>query len=387
MNFDLIYISPISGAVIGYFTNWLAIKMLFRPHEPKYIFGMKLPFTPGLIPKERARLSVGLCNAIENHLLTEDALVKRFTSPETIDGIGAALDGFIAKLRTDDRKVNEAVVNLFDKNDSVNDESISWFINEKIIMPLAAQNNFTNKFLSETRTPRELLPDETVISIKKAAGELLPRVGELLTRFISESTENDAKLRELTHKVINENINGFISAFINKDRAYENIKEGLLSYFTSPESLAEHTIKLWAQTDKLLDTPVCELILKLPEDIKNEIGKLENFGSGPAINILQKILDIKISAAADKIAAGYESARPAVTKFIAFVVRHGASFAASRLELGKIAEEQMNSMDVAQAEKIILGVCGRELKAITRLGGILGFIIGLTPILLNLLGR
>ncbi len=46
-------IGALIGAVIGYITNWLAIKMLFRPREAKYIFGMKLPFTPGLIPKEK----------------------------------------------------------------------------------------------------------------------------------------------------------------------------------------------------------------------------------------------------------------------------------------------------------------------------------------------
>ena len=34
------------GAIIGYITNWLAIKMLFRPHGEKKIFGIKLPFTP-----------------------------------------------------------------------------------------------------------------------------------------------------------------------------------------------------------------------------------------------------------------------------------------------------------------------------------------------------
>ena len=32
--------APISGAVIGYFTNWLAIKMLFLPYKEKYLFGI-----------------------------------------------------------------------------------------------------------------------------------------------------------------------------------------------------------------------------------------------------------------------------------------------------------------------------------------------------------
>ena len=45
------------GAVIGYGTNTLAVEMLFRPFTPKYIGKWRLPFTPGLIPKEQARIA------------------------------------------------------------------------------------------------------------------------------------------------------------------------------------------------------------------------------------------------------------------------------------------------------------------------------------------
>lgn len=51
------FIPALVGAFIGYITNWLAIKMLFRPHHEKRIFGIKLPFTPGLIPKEKDRIA------------------------------------------------------------------------------------------------------------------------------------------------------------------------------------------------------------------------------------------------------------------------------------------------------------------------------------------
>ena len=63
-------------AVIGYITNWLAIKMLFRPREAKYIFGMKLPFTPGLIPKEKSRIANKVGETVGTHLLNSDSLSK-----------------------------------------------------------------------------------------------------------------------------------------------------------------------------------------------------------------------------------------------------------------------------------------------------------------------
>lgn len=50
------YISaPLIGGFIGYITNALDIRMLFRPHSPKYVFGIHVPFTPGIIPKEKGR--------------------------------------------------------------------------------------------------------------------------------------------------------------------------------------------------------------------------------------------------------------------------------------------------------------------------------------------
>ncbi len=62
------------GGVIGYFTNDIAIKMLFRPYKPIYVAGRQLPFTPGLIPSNQARLAQRISNAIMGSLLTPDEL-------------------------------------------------------------------------------------------------------------------------------------------------------------------------------------------------------------------------------------------------------------------------------------------------------------------------
>ena len=51
MSMKIYLISALVGAVIGYITNWLAIKMLFKPHNEKRVFGIRIPFTQGIIPK------------------------------------------------------------------------------------------------------------------------------------------------------------------------------------------------------------------------------------------------------------------------------------------------------------------------------------------------
>lgn len=68
--------SPVLGGIIGYFTNDLAIKMLFRPYKPWYIGGKQLPFTPGLIPRNQERLARNVSKTIMQSLLTPEELQK-----------------------------------------------------------------------------------------------------------------------------------------------------------------------------------------------------------------------------------------------------------------------------------------------------------------------
>lgn len=72
MAFDFtILAGPVIGAAIGYFTNYIAVKMLFRPLYPVYLGKWQLPFTPGIIPKGRERLAKAVGEAVGEVLLTK----------------------------------------------------------------------------------------------------------------------------------------------------------------------------------------------------------------------------------------------------------------------------------------------------------------------------
>lgn len=84
-----LFIPPIAGAIIGYFTNDLAIKMLFRPYKPKYLGKKQLPFTPGLIPRNQERLAKRVSDTIMGSLLTPEELqkiAKRLLQTERVQG-------------------------------------------------------------------------------------------------------------------------------------------------------------------------------------------------------------------------------------------------------------------------------------------------------------
>lgn len=67
---------PFLGAFIGYLTNKVAIKMLFRPLEAKYLFGVRIPMTPGVIPSKRRELAGNIGEMVGSHLLTSEEITK-----------------------------------------------------------------------------------------------------------------------------------------------------------------------------------------------------------------------------------------------------------------------------------------------------------------------
>jgi uncharacterized membrane protein YheB (UPF0754 family) len=82
---------PIAGAVVGYFTNDVAIKMLFRPYAAKYIGKYRVPFTPGLIPSNQERLAKRISDTIMGSLLTPEELQNLAKRLLEVDRIQAAI--------------------------------------------------------------------------------------------------------------------------------------------------------------------------------------------------------------------------------------------------------------------------------------------------------
>ncbi|MBU0680726.1 MAG: DUF445 family protein [Proteobacteria bacterium] len=98
----LVYLAPPAlGAFIGYMTNYVAIKMLFRPLKPWKILGMRVPMTPGVIPSKRHDLAVNIGEMVGSHLLTSGDIGKAISSPsfqgELATLINSRLDDVLQK--------------------------------------------------------------------------------------------------------------------------------------------------------------------------------------------------------------------------------------------------------------------------------------------------
>ena len=80
MKADLIKLSPLLIATLhGYGAAWLAVKMLFRPHRPYFLWGWQVPLTPGMLPKERTHFIEALSSIIAERLLDEETVARELS--------------------------------------------------------------------------------------------------------------------------------------------------------------------------------------------------------------------------------------------------------------------------------------------------------------------
>jgi uncharacterized membrane protein YheB (UPF0754 family) len=98
---------PVLGAVIGYVTNDIAIRMLFRPLKEWRILGVRIPFTPGIIPKQRYHMAESIGRMVSGELLTTEAVRRQMATEgfqerltaNVVSLLGQLLDTPLAALR------------------------------------------------------------------------------------------------------------------------------------------------------------------------------------------------------------------------------------------------------------------------------------------------
>ncbi len=83
---------PVVGTVIGYFTNDVAIQMLFRPYRALFVGKYQVPFTPGLIPRNQERLAKRISDTIMGSLLTPAELQRLAKRLLQVERVQAAIE-------------------------------------------------------------------------------------------------------------------------------------------------------------------------------------------------------------------------------------------------------------------------------------------------------
>ena len=116
MNYWLILI-PIISAFIGWFTNWIAIKMLFHPRQPKKYFGVTLH---GIFPKRQKVFAEKLGKLVSDELLSFDDIQLQITNPENLKKLSPMLEGHIENFLRVKLSEEMPFISLFIGNKTIN---------------------------------------------------------------------------------------------------------------------------------------------------------------------------------------------------------------------------------------------------------------------------
>ncbi len=86
---------PTVGGLIGWLTNWLAIRMLFRPRRQVNIAGLKVQ---GLLPKRRNDLARNIGEVVERELISHEDIRRHLNDPEFLDSVRQKCDRHVELL-------------------------------------------------------------------------------------------------------------------------------------------------------------------------------------------------------------------------------------------------------------------------------------------------
>jgi uncharacterized membrane protein YheB (UPF0754 family) len=88
----ILFLIPVISAFIGWFTNWIAIKMLFHPREPKKVLGITFQ---GIFPKRQQQFAMKLGKLVSNELLSFSDIEKKISDPANVQKLMPIVDAHI----------------------------------------------------------------------------------------------------------------------------------------------------------------------------------------------------------------------------------------------------------------------------------------------------
>lgn len=385
------------GGVIGYFTNDLAIKMLFRPYRPIYIAGNRLPFTPGLIPSNQERLAKRVADTIMGSLLTPDELqnlARRLLETERMQSaIKWLLKLAINQLQEDNQqKTTRIVANILRDllGRSLGRVVRVWARQEDFLAPQL--NQIFDRVLLEfqlSEAQADQLAD-WLLNVVLPPDVLRQTIVDFLTdRNIQVIDEGFREKTSGTYWVV-ANLFGLRNT-LTRLRTY-CLDEKELSNQRLTELIAALGIRArlteWLQNLSLQNLPV-STVRKLRKTMRDTVRDyfrtrgaelMEDLGEsvdwdGVAellLNRLQtsKAIDASLEPVSHELALVLE-------RYLERDLENIVAQAIPILDIDQVIIDRVRATSPRDLELSIQGIVRNELQAIVNLGGILGFTIGM----------
>ncbi|HMV79200.1 MAG TPA: DUF445 family protein [Leptospiraceae bacterium] len=374
-----IFIVLMAG-IVGYYTNFLAIKMLFQPKQGK-VLGWE-----GLVPKNKPKIAKSLGESIQNRLLAPEIILNYIYEKNLIE-IGT-------------RKISTWI------DETLANEKVRHTISTKIISVIREKG-------PEALSSAFDISEDVLKKIAQNPDEIIKYWGIARERIIDyiKSEENREKIGFMLKKVMLEEmpklstaLNAAIDGYLaNKKTFGTSIGKSLKKLVSFDDEAIKDLLEKFVKDPEtgeqfmgILDTLVVEIQTKLnaPETqnyIISQVGSWVNDLSSYArqnvlpagIERLQEILnDEKYWKKLDEYsframewvkdkslefansAEGQEYLKTYIGKFV------------HQINVTQLVEEQVMKLDTDDLEKMILDNTGGNLVVIQILGGVLGLIAG-----------
>lgn len=132
MNYWLFTI-PVISAFIGWVTNWVAIKMLFHPREPRKFLGITFQ---GIFPKRQQQFAEKLGRLVSNEFLSFSDIEEKISSPENLKKVMPLIEQHIDEFLRHKLSDEMPVISMFIGDKTIN-KMKGAFMNElELIFPI-----------------------------------------------------------------------------------------------------------------------------------------------------------------------------------------------------------------------------------------------------------
>jgi uncharacterized membrane protein YheB (UPF0754 family) len=161
---------PCIGAFIGYLTNKIAIRMLFRPLRPWHLFGLRVPMTPGVIPSRRRQLAVNIGEMVGRHLLSARDIGAAISQEPFQEHLATLADLRVNEiLRRDLGSLPDIVPERFKAYVQIGVKTLKYHLGEGVNRYLAS-DEFTEKITTSIESRLEALAERDLGSLISPEG-------------------------------------------------------------------------------------------------------------------------------------------------------------------------------------------------------------------------
>jgi len=421
--------------MIGYLTNSIAIRMLFRPLRRIRVLGIPLPFTPGVIPRQREDLAESIGTMVADELLTTDVFEARFRSASftaTIRGeVYRALQraAAIPLGEIDSRFDTASIIRMLfshlsavlckedhgaDGVSRVASEIISHRSGEIAVavttavagtpLPDTIDRDRIRRIVSAlwpptVETAERLLSEvETRRQMESLVRRVLAYTLDQLTglqRLMVSAGGYDRQLVDRTPSIV-ARISSELVVLLNRDETRERVIDGVIRWIDSnrhrtfgslipPDTwdLAEESIRqVLSDTTRIRETLRSFLTGRSPEScgeiiaaVEGEVTRWMKHHRETTLGTLLPVLRRRPGLLSREITdRGVPLLAAAAPRFVA------------HLDVRRVVVDRINALDVEQVEGILLGIIKRHLRWINGFGALLGALIGATQLLMRIVG-